>query len=104
VFRNDVYETTKIQHGVAGKRDVGGSAEVVSRILAVQIGRGASRIRQGVRRSSDQRHQQPVRASRPVGAKRRVQNGRGLLAQGKFHEITLCKKYNVSRFSVRKRR
>lgn len=52
-----------MRYNVTGKRDVGGSIEIVSGILAGQIGRGASRIRQGVRRSSVQGHKQSVRAS-----------------------------------------
>lgn len=67
-----------------GEGHVGGGAEVVSGIFADEIGRSASRIRQGVRCTSDQGHKQPVRAGQPVGAERRIQNGRGLLAQGEF--------------------
>jgi len=83
---------------------VGGSPEVVSGILAVQIGRRPSGIRQGVRRSGDQRREQSVCASRPMGTKRRVQNGRRLSTQGNFDNIAASERvYNISRLPIRKR-
>lgn len=97
-------ETTFKRNGnvIPGEGDVGGSAKVVPRILARQIRRVASGIRQGVRSSSNQRHKQPVRAGEPVGTEWRVQNCRGLLAQGEFNSNIIAIKKNEIRFRVRK--